>query len=296
MKNLFIPLSLTLLLSTFTFAEETHKVGVGLNYQLDQDSSPGTHLFYQWQFAESFEFESRYFDNNQIKLQTNDTDIFANYDQFSIGANFIKQYNRDLSIKAGTGLGFVTSSSNELVVEKQSISPYFMLSATYKFSKNVAIEFGQFSHFNSQLLDTNHSLFLSFSYHFGQSFIDFQAPAPKPALIISNQNTQAKPIVEQASTTKTTTHPVNNINKQHKTPEWFVQLGAFINVNNAQKTINQLQKTYPQINFSLINYNNYYRIITGGFASKQRADDYAQLIKTQDNLTGYVLKITLSAN
>ena len=199
MNKLPIILLISFLLPFSIHAQDTHKAGIGFNYHLDQDNGPGYQIFYQWQFSESFEFESRYIVNSDIKLQSNEADIFANYDQFSLGANFIKRYNNELSIKAGTGLGFVTTSSNESVIEKQTMAPYLMFAASYKFTNDFSIEFGQFTHFNSEMLQTNHSIFLSVSYQFGQSLSNYLPSDNAPDPTLQSTNTATTPEIRTSA-------------------------------------------------------------------------------------------------
>ena len=126
----YILLSLLLLsLCQLASANETHRVGASINYHLDQESSSGYGAFYQWQFAESIEFEANYIQSNDILLEKNDYNVKGDFTQFLLGANFIKQFNENLAIKAGSGISYVTTSSNEFLVEKQSIAPYLKLSA-----------------------------------------------------------------------------------------------------------------------------------------------------------------------
>jgi hypothetical protein len=296
MKNLTILLCASVLLPFAVSAQDTHKVGAGFNYHLDQENGPGYHIFYQWQFGESFEFETRYFDNNDIVLQSNEADVFANYDQFSIGANFIKRYNSDLSIKAGTGLGFITASSNEAVIEKQTMAPYIMLAATYKLTKDLSIEFGQFTHFNSELVDTNHSLFLSLSYQFGQSYNyspETQSSTPALRKTTTENPSQVRPTVSTNIIKSTIENkPVTKTNRVNK-PFWYVQYGAYSNATNGKKSLLKLQQAYPNIVFNLVSHNNYYRIISHSFESKQRADDYVNMLMSNFSLSGYITQLTL---
>ncbi|MDT0604255.1 SPOR domain-containing protein [Thalassotalea castellviae] len=300
MNKLTIIFIVFVLLPFSILAQDKHKVGAGVNYHLDQENGPGYHIFYQWQFGESFEFETRYFDNNDIMLENNDTNIFANYSQFSLGANFIKRYNSDLSIKAGTGLGFVINSSNEAVIEKQ-MSPYIMLAATYQLTKNLALEFGQFSHFNSEIIDTNHSLFLSLSYQFGQKYSNYSpevrtaSPAVRTTTTTETPN-QVRPSVPAAVVEKTPQMKRQAIKSNVNKPQWYVQFGAFSNISNAQQSLTQLQQLYPNIHFQLVNANHYFRIISHAFETKQRADDFISMLKTDHNLSGYITQLSLANN
>jgi hypothetical protein len=298
MNKLTIIFLVIVLLPFSVFAQNSHKVGAGLNYHLDQENGPGYHIFYQWQFGESFEFETRYFYNNDIIIKSNDDDVFANYDQFSIGANFIKRYNSDLSIKAGTGLGFIISSSNESVIEKQTMAPYIMLAATYKLTKDLSIEFGQFTHFNSELVDTNHSLFLSLSYQFGQAYNTYsqEIQPPEPALRNTTTSTprQVRPTVSPDMVKSSNDSKLASAKSTHNIPLWFVQFGAYNNTGNGQKALLKLQKSYPDIVFNLIKHNNYYRIISSHFESKQRANDYLSMLMNKFSLSGYITQLTIN--
>ncbi len=296
MNKLPIILLISFLLPFSILAQDTHKAGIGFNYHLDQENGTGYQLFYQWQFAESFEFESRYIINSDIKLQSNEADIFANYDQFSIGANFIKRYNNELSIKAGTGLGFITTSSNESVIEKQTMAPYLMFAASYKFTNDFSIEFGQFTHFNRDMLQTNHSIFLSVSYQFGQSLKNYSPTEQASPPSLKPTNSEDTPEIKPSVTTYIAQKPVPNepTNSPINKPRWYVQFGAFMNETNGLKTLNQLQKTYPDLALRLVKNKNYYRILTTHFISKQRAEDHVSSLKSDYNLSGYVTQLLIN--
>jgi hypothetical protein len=301
MHKLLLTFSIiSLFIATPVIASNTHKFGLGVNYHLDQDSSPGYQFLYQLQLGDSFEFEARYFDHNDIKLETNTDDIFANYDQFTMGANFIKQYNKQLSIKAGTGLAFVTSSSNEFVIEEQSMTPYLMLAGAYQVSDNLTIEFGQFSHFNDELLSTNHSLYLSMSYSFNNDYSQINIPTQEKNNAKAQQQSQpaqmpttnAPPINKKVFSNQTITknNSLSTINELKAL--WYVQFGAFINESNGQESLIQLKRMYPNISFSFTYHSNYYRIISNNFMTKQRANDYVDLVKLNYGLLGYVTQLT----
>jgi len=282
MKKLFIYSTFILLSSINVSANELHKFSAGLNYHMDQDSSPGYHLSYQWKFSESVEFESRYLISNDIKIIENSGNIIGDFSQLSIGANFIKQYNNELLIKAGTGLGFISTSSNETLVKKQAMSPYLLLAANYQLTDQIAVELGQYSHFNNQSLDTNHSIYLNIVFNFGQSSNSY-----------TPQETSSKSVKPITSTITTVQEEDNaaaspSIQKVETSPSWIVQLGAFNNLTNAQKSLIAFDVNKDDLVLSIVEYNGYYRIISQKFSSKQRADDCATMIKSTLSLTGYV--------
>jgi len=299
MKNLAAITTLIALSSFSTFANEKHKLGVGLNYHLDQESSPSYQFSYQWQFSESFEFETRYVDSGDIEIKQNELTLLGDYSQFSLGANFIKRYNESLSLKFGTGLGFITSSANETLIQKQSMAPYLMISANYQFNRNLAIEFGQFSHFNKDVIDTHHSIFLSLNYTFGDKYVrslfsSQEASEPKQQQEQVIETLKQPPQPESPKKTHSTKEVVqNNDTKASSVTEhhWFVQFGAFNNRGNAEKSLVVLRASVENIPLSIINHKQYYRIVSKAFNSKQRAEDLATMLKSQHSLTGYVTQL-----
>lgn len=301
MKLISILLPVFLIFPLAIFAQDIHKIGVGINYHLDQESSPGFQLSYQWQLGESFEFETRYIDNNEINLQTSDLDLFATFEQFSLGANFIKQYNNELSIKAGTGLGFVTKSSNESVVEKHSMAPYLMFATAYQLDNNFTVELGQFSHFNSQALGTHHSFYLSFNYVFGkQDNNSGNMATAKPNTLQTKQTkishkTKEQLLVQPQLTSNNTKPTIAKLSSPPKKLPllWYVQFGAFNEAKNGQSAFNQLTRLHNQLTFQLIEHQGFHRILSNSFNSKQRAEDYIDMVKSNFSLQGYVTQLAL---
>ena len=292
------------LFSFSIFAANIHKVGTGINYHLDQDKSPGAQFSYQWQFHDSVEFASHYFSNDSVKLITDDEQIVSSFDHFTIGGNFLKRYNKELSIKAGVGLSMVTASSNELVVKKNALAPYVLIGAAYQLTDNLTIEAGQVTHFNNQILDTNHNIFFSINYQF-----DFYSPKPsrtqvdllaikkkhpneaavtvKEKPIVKIQNA-AKPI--QAKVAEIIEKPLKLPTKQSNA--WYIQFGVFINESNAISLKNTLQTVYPNLTIELIKKKQMFHVISQSFATKQRAQDFINNMTLADDLNGYVTQFT----
>jgi len=290
----FVFISLT---SFSIYAQNTHKVGLGLNYHLDQKSNPGYQVNYQWQFAHSYELEARYLNSSDIEITHNKQNIIGDYSQFSLGANFIKRYNKNLSFKAGTGLGFITSSSNKNLVASQTMAPYVKLAASYQLTKQSQIEIGQMSAFNNDNLATNHSVYLAFNYQFGSpsrlfqqstanndanAQVEQQSASSQPAS--APQPTVIRPTITQVSPTPT-------VNNDSFIAGWYIQFGAYQNRSNANKRRTHLQVNHPSLVFSLIDHKQYYRIVSQRFLMKQRADDYIDMINSQYSLKGYVTQL-----
>lgn len=300
MKTILFPL--LLVCTTFSFslhAQESHKLGAGVNFHYDQDSAPGYHLLYQWQFNDSFEFETQYISSNELKLTTNEEDFYINFDHITIGANLMKQYDQKLTIKSGVGLSILTSSSNELIAENNSFSPYLSLSASYEVMNNTIINVGQLSQFHGDKLGTNHSLFLSFSYRFGLS--TYQPKGPKQTKIAP----QPKKTMPQAPTPPSTQKPFVNhdenivehqekptLKPQTSTRNWVVQLGAFSEHKNALALLNRLSKKHHQVTLNIVEYADYFRVVSTSFETKQRAQDHVNMLQLQFALQGYVTRLS----
>jgi len=283
-------------MSSAVIADDVHKVGASIDYHLDQESASGYGAFYQWQFGESIEFEANYIQSNDISVEKDQGVTLGDYTHLLLGANFIKQFNEQLSIKAGTGVGYVMTSSNQLLVEKQSIAPYIKLAANYQINDQFSVEVGQFTHFQSNELATNYSLFFGLTFQFGG-----QAPT-----IIERNNQNSKPVIAK---TKPAMSPARKIHKNivlEKPIEviaeaemiskngWFVQLGAYEDKANAQMTLAKLRMLAEIPKLTIIHTDGYFRIVSMPFTTKQRADDHIDLIANSYRITGYVTQLALN--
>jgi len=283
-------------MSSAVIADDVHKVGASIDYHLDQESASGYGAFYQWQFGESIEFEANYIQSNDISVEKDQGVTLGDYTHLLLGANFIKQFNEQLSIKAGTGVGYVMTSSNQLLVEKQSIAPYIKLAANYQINDQFSVEVGQFTHFQSNELATNYSLLFGLTFQFGG-----QAPT-----IIERNNQNSKPVIAK---TKPAMSPARKIHKNivlEKPIEviaeaemiskngWFVQLGAYEDKANAQMTLAKLRMLAEIPKLTIIHTDGYFRIVSMPFTTKQRADDHIDLIANSYRITGYVTQLALN--
>ncbi|WP_206485917.1 SPOR domain-containing protein [Thalassotalea sp. G2M2-11] len=294
MKKQFILALIFCTSSSNVYATQDHHVGFGFNYHLDQQSNPGFQAAYQWQFSNTFEIDTRLISSNDIEISNNDADIFGDFHRLTIGGNFIKRYNTELDIKAGTGLGFVFSSANNQLISDSAMAPYVMLGIDYQLTQDMVISFGQFSHFNRDQLGTNHSFFINLSISFGSSSPMFSTNSAKSA--------PPKRPIEQAVTpqpkfdSSLSVKQVENANKETQTvladKLWYVQLGAFQSLANAQTTLARIQQQAPKLELITKQSKQYYRVLTAGFNSKQRAEDHANMIKYQYSLSGYVTQLT----
>lgn len=289
------------LLSSVVLADDIHKVGASLDYHLDQDSATGYGAFYQWQFGESIEFEANYIQSNDITVEKDQGTTVGDYSHLLLGANFIKNFNEQLSIKAGTGIGYVLTSSNQALIEKQSFAPYLKLSANYQINDQFAVEVGQFTHFQGNDLATNFALFVGVTFQFG---------AQAPTIIERNNQkiSSAQPKVKAVSTpthteTANKVTAVVNANKVESKPArtkstigkaWFVQLGAFKAQQNAQVVLAKYRMLANLPKLTIIHSNGYFRVVSMPFTSKQRADDHIDSIAAAYRITGYVTQLALN--
>jgi len=279
------------LANTAVIADDIHKFGASIDYNLDQDSAPGYGAFYQWQFGESIEFEANYIQSNDIKVVTDEYYTAGDYSHLLIGANFIKQFNEQLSIKAGTGIGYVLTSSNQTLIEKQSIAPYIKLAANYQITEQLSVEAGQITHFQSNDIDTNFSLFFGLSFKFGDG-----KPTIVERPIATRVPVTSKPVYRTPTETiaaEAPSKPANTVSpiKQQVNNAWFVQLGAFSEKVNAQLTLVKMRHLAQEPTLSIIYANNYYRIVSMPFRNKQRADDHVDMIAKAYQITGYVTQL-----
>lgn len=299
--KLFVQYFLLLVLSFSLHAQESHKIGLGVNYHLDQNESPGYQLSYQWQFNDSFEFETQYIDTNEIKLVTNDDDFYTDFDQIAVGANLVKQFDKYLSIKSGIGLSVITSSSNEDIVENNTFSPYLSISASYEIADDMFVNLGQFTQFQEGLLGTNHNVFLSFSYRFSSSVYQarpqkktIQKPIvkqePKPAPVKKQQ--YIAPVVQSSIES----NKAEVINEVQQTPQningWYVQLGAFSERDNAKILRNALTQKHTDLQLEVVQHLQYFRVVSSSFDTKQRAEDYVNMLQSHYSLSGYITQLT----
>ncbi len=293
MNKLLIPALMITCGISDALANNNHKFSLGVNYHLEQAQAPGFQVAYQWQFSESFEVDTRLMSSNDIEVNQHSRNIFGEYQQFSIGANFIKSYNQELAIKAGTGLAISFSSSNDQLISNSNLAPYLLLALNYQLSNRISLEFGQLTQFNDGALDTNHSIYLNVGVQFGA------AKTATPIFQGNNSNavkTRQTKVPQQSEIRTTEVKPKSQLadNKPaarqqfQGTNFWYVQFGAFVQLINAERLLAQLQQLAPELTLSIINDNNYYRIVSDSFVTKQRAEDYTSMIKFRYALSGYV--------
>ena len=269
---------LTLIFIPFQAFATVHTIASQINYNSEQDANVGYGIFYQYQFFDSVEFEAKYNQSGDLKVIKDENIIFGDYQSFSSGLNFIKQRTPKLSLKVGLGINTVTSSSNHSLIEKNSIAPYFQISANYKVTDTLSFTLGQTSLFHDDNIGTNHSLFLSMNWLFTSQT---NTPSIQTTEVFSPLPVIPKLVpVKKASIIET---PPQYI------PQWYVQIGAYQKYINAEKMNSNLRDKYSLV-LSVELHNSLYRLLTHSFPDKKSAEDYLDVLQARFQISGFVNK------
>jgi len=286
MRLLYV-LLFALSLFPLSVTAEEHTVSSLVSYNSEQNSASGYGLIYQYKLIENFEFEAKYQQSGDLKLINADEIRYGDYSSFSTGINFTKQHHKNLTLKLGLGASLITSSSNNLLVEQDSIAPYFQIIANYKFTDDFSLSFGQSSQFNQAALGTNHSLFISFNWLFSSNTLEL----PKPNIHTDKTSiiTSKKVIVPVKAQLQTIAQPADNSNSV-SIPSWYVQVGAYLRSDNALQKKLSLQNSYP-LSFNVLFYKNLHRVVSQSFPTKMAALHHLQFLKNKYKIQGFVNKI-----
>jgi len=244
-------------------------------FHLDQKTIPGYGLAYHFQFRDSFELDLAVIHSNDLEVQQAQKTTSGHYTSVFIGSSFLKPYNNELAIRAGVGLSYSLSSSNEQLLAKEQVAPYIKLSAKYRLSPDFNIEIGQISSFGTGRLGNNHSLFMGIAWSFGR--------ADNTPVIKQPKNT-IRPKAVSAITNKKISAPVKRL-KPIKVIEknWTVQLAAYQNISNAVHRRLTLQKLFKRRGFNekvvLVSTNELHKLVTSSvFMSRSSAKAFTENI------------------
>ena len=266
-----------------------HTLSPQISYHSKQESSSGYGLIYQYQLLESFEFEANYQQSGDLKIISNDQILYGEYKSFSSGVNFTKLHHKDLTLKFGLGINLVSSSSNQLLVETNAIAPYLQIAASYQFTDNLSLTFGQSSRFNQDALDTNHSIFLSFNWLFTSNTRSYSKLRTNKDKIsaIKDKAIVAAVIVQPK---KISTTPLHTEAHNVTSPMWYVQVGAYQRIENAhQKTV--VLNKHSSVVFRVLLHNELFRVLSKPFPSKTAAVQHLLYLENSLNIQGFVNKI-----
>ncbi|MFT5296140.1 MAG: hypothetical protein ACI9YH_002159 [Colwellia sp.] len=281
MRTLIILLSSVLLNPIQAFSTE-HTVASQINFNSEQDANVGYGILYQYTFSENIEFEAKYNQSGDLKVISDEKIILGEYSSFSSGINFIKQRSPKLSLKVGLGLNTVTSSSNNYLIEQNSIAPYFQISANYKVTERLSLTLGQTTLFHNDVIGTNHSLFISVNWVFGtkttSSLIKTVDVIPLPLEVIP----QSVPVKTPSSSIV--------IEKQPQyVPQWYVQIGAYQKHINAQHMNSILLEKHSLV-LSIQLHNELYRLLSHSFSDNKSAEEYLNTLQTRFQISGFINK------
>jgi hypothetical protein len=277
-----------LVLSQFPSIAGQHTLSSQISYHSEQDSSAGYGLIYQYKFLENFEFEAQYQQSGDLKIINDDKIFYGDYNSFSSGINFTKLHNQDLTLKFGLGLNLVSSSSNNLLVDKNAIAPYLQIAASYNINDNLSFTFGQSSRFNQDALGTNHSLFFSFNWLFSSNIISYPKPRNNNDKVSSiTSEVRLLPVIVKPQ--KVSIPPQSSELNPVNIPMWYVQVGAYQRLENAHQRIILLNKN-SAVAFRVLLHNKLYRVLSQPFSTKKMALEHLLNLDNNHSIQGFVNK------
>ena len=298
-SSLFFNIVFIVILSLLSYqvTAKQHALSSILSYNLSETDTPAYGLFYHYTFYEEIEIELGLLQKSNVELNENGSLQFAQYDSVFIGTNFIRQYSKDTQLKMGGGVSYISASSNDLLVEEKSYSPYVKFAVNMSLSKNVSIELGQMTQFIIGELELSHNLFLGFTWKFGHTTIKTQkieqpsniivAPAVKPILPSSvqkeaTQQALSKVIKDDIAKTTLLENDIELPLEQAALSHWAIQLAAFEDDNRAVKQraimATQLLSTDETI-LRIVDHKGLYKILSPTFTSRQQAIDWLKEAK-----------------
>jgi len=285
---------LVLLLTNFCFCcfANQQTVGVLVNYHLQQADKPGLGFVFKSHFNDSLALEFSYIQNQDVSVELDSFNVVGAFDTSLLGLAVSRQYNDFVTVNLGAGISYTLNSTNASLIADNSIVPYFKFSTDYRINKHISLSFGQISQFSKNILDTNHSLFLSFNYKFG----NITNASDKKTVVhiesISKKTTIApsinSPTVDMGKESKMKLPPRNK-------NSWFYQFGAFGNKNNALDVATKLKGLFNDSNnnqLSIIFHNNLYKILSKPFRDKLEAKNWYKVINKRINVSGFVVFIS----
>jgi hypothetical protein len=303
---IFVILSLVAGQSTAT----SHAISPILSYNLSQTDTPAYGLFYQYHFYDAIELELGLLQKSNVELNEDNLISSSQYDSIFIGTNFIRQYTKNIQLKIGGGVSYISSSTNDQLVERQSYSPYVKFAANMSLSNNVSLEFGQMTQFIIGNLELSHSVFLGLTWKFGKKKIK-KPPQVKTSNVVlkpalkSNLSSTATPVLQNSVLSPGKYNDIQdamlihpNIQQQVTTeplPRWSIQLGAFQENNSAEKQraiMATQQVETDEIFLRIINHKGLYKIFSPTFTSRQHAVDWLQQANSTYQWRGFPVLFT----
>jgi len=278
-----------LMLTHFPLTAGEHTLSTQISYHSDQNSATGYGLIYQYQLIENFEFEVKYQQSGDLKIISNDKILYGDYSSFSSGINFTKLHHQDLTLKLGLGINLISSSSNNLLVEKDAVAAYFQIAASYQVTNNLSLTFGQSSQFNQNALGTNHSLFFSLNWLFSSGTKSYFKPHTNKGEIQStSKNTLTTQVIVQPKPDIILQETPGK--KRVSTPLWYVQIGAYQDSGNAYQKIRILHDTHS-VTFNILLHKEFYRVLSPPFKTKKAAIQHLLHLENSFSIQGFVNKI-----
>ena len=294
-----MPYLLLLLLFLPLFVKaNNHALMPLISFHLKQKSLPGYGLNYRYQYNESFEFDLGIIQSGDLEILQEKTKLSGHYTSILFGTNFLKHYNNDLTIKAGLGLTYTTASSNHQLIKNNQAAPYIKLSAKYRIGPNLNIELGQTTQFNSNQISTNHNVFLGIAWSFGATK-SYQFSKQKTIIpddpkqkIVKTEKVTLLATVEKKQASIINLSTLNTVDTQ-----WYIQLAAYQNIDNANQKLLFLQQLFDSENFKvqlrIVNINDINKlIIVKAYTDKSNARAFAKKINTLFSIEAFITTLT----
>ena len=286
MRYLYSLLSLFLLSSAYA---STHNVIPFVNYNFEQATGAGYGLGYNYTLLEGLEVEGIYIHSNLISYQSEKNKLTGKFNNAFLGFNAFRSYNDDLRFKFGAGVGYTHNSSNETLVTDKKLNPYIKFTFNYRIAKNAAFEFGQITQKVTGDLSLSHSAFMGLSWKFGSNS---STSISHTLETVSSDQQQQRSLALKPSENSITEPAQTDITspKLTSTP-WYLQLGAFKNVKNAELALSQYQKDLPELKLHIHLFSSLYRILSEGLITKNSAIERKKDIDVISGVSSYVVYI-----
>jgi|GEM_PF-1757397 len=267
-----------------------HSINPTLLGYLDQDNDPGLAIFYHSPLTDSVELELGYLDSGELEVTEDQDSHFGQYESVLLGTSLLKQYNKQLQLKAGAGVNWPLHSSNQHLIKADSVNPYLKFSARYAINRHFSLEVGQLSQLSSGQLDLHQSLFFGVNYTFGNTPNQVAGGKQSENGARPNQLELSKQITNKAAEQAKVTKKIAKPAEKDATPYWTVQVGAFSSLTNADSFIGEIPqqaKTLRNSNFRTIERNGNYLVITGNFVNYSGAKALQEILEKTFRLKGF---------
>lgn len=279
-----------------------HQVTISSTSNYENHEDVGISLNYKYFTTPNVSFELGANQSGEIHKETNSGPFIGEFDSVYLAAGFRKPFAQDINALVSGGLVYVTDSTNELLIEKQSTMPYLSLGVEYNVNHYLALNLQHISHFGSDIYKDMHYLSAGISIKFGAegSGLEKTNNASEP-IVAEPQTKEAPPaevltsVNEVASDTDTTAEPpVTSPSPSLNEWGWGVQVASFGQRKNAEAFLTQFNSATDQQYsewFTIVYDKSLYRVIALKFTDKSSAQQWQQNELRAKEIASYILQI-----